>query len=86
MPQTPMTTQVRKLEQDVPENGSCANVGQHLSGANFPVQVYSDHTKLSAEAQKWSRGVGRTNGGCSRPLRTPKYFLGILHQKTAYGP
>lgn len=53
MPQTPMTTQVRKLEQDVPGNGSCANVGQHLSGANFPVQVYSDHTKLSAEAQKW---------------------------------
>lgn len=71
-------TQVRKLEQDVPGNGSCANIGQHLSGANFPVQVYSDRTKWSAGAQKWSQGVGRTNRGGSRPPRTPKYSLTLF--------
>lgn len=53
MPQIPMTIQASKLEKDLAERG-CAEVGKHLSGANFPVLVHGVHNSAGI-ASKGSR-------------------------------
>lgn len=55
----PMSIQLCKLEQDVLTNGGSMKVGQHFSGASFPVQVHDD-SKHPAETQKWGQGAGTT--------------------------
>lgn len=42
-----MATQAGKLDQVVAGKGGPMEVGQHLSGAHFPVQVHGDHIKHS---------------------------------------
>lgn len=39
-----MATQVGKLEQDVAGEEGHTKVGEHLSGAHFPVLVHGDFT------------------------------------------
>lgn len=55
MPQTLMTIQAGKLEHDVPGKGGLMKVWQHLSGANFPVQVHGDNTTYSRRTEVGSR-------------------------------
>lgn len=54
MPQIPMIIQVCKSEKDLAEKEGRAEVGKHLSGANFPVLVHGDHTTVHNSA-----GIGR---------------------------
>lgn len=41
MPQTPIS----HSSENIRTGCACANTGQHLSGANFPIQVHGEHTK-----------------------------------------
>lgn len=49
-----MATQAGKLEQVVPGKRGPMEVGQHLSGANFPVMVHGDHIKDRSDDKKES--------------------------------
>lgn len=54
MPQTLMATQAGKLEQVVAGKGGLVEVGQHPSGAHFPVLVHGDHIKHRGDDEKES--------------------------------
>lgn len=57
MPQTLMATQAGKLEQVVAEKGGPVEVGQHLSGAHFPVLVHGHHIKHRGDDKKESGAI-----------------------------
>lgn len=66
-----MATQAGKLEQVVPGKRGPMEVGQHLSGANFPVMVHGDHIKDRSDDKKES-GVSESGAVLQRWIETTK--------------
>lgn len=52
-----MATQAGNLEQVVAGKGGPVEVGQHLSGAHFPLLVPGDHVKHRSDVKKQSGAV-----------------------------